>query len=180
MGNSCYNNRFNNIDFENIYDLKKECSFCGLDGYFMCTDVYDGDTITIQVPMIITPFSYVKDSKPEDLQNKTSLVQLTNNTNVRLFSVKIRIYGIDAYEVKLDKKKENPEKHKKKGLEGKKLMENLVLNKVIYARFMPENSKTDMYGRVLAEIFSDGKNVGDILLAEDLAVEYYGGTKTLN
>jgi len=36
---------------------------------------------------------------------------------------------------------------------------------------------TDKYGRVLGDIFCEKGNVAELLKKENLAVDYYGGTK---
>ena len=48
-----------------------------------------------------------------------------------------------------------------------------MLNKYIYI----ENIGVDKYGRILADLMIEGKNVSELLIQSRLAVKYNGGTK---
>ena len=53
-------------------------------------------------------------------------------------------------------------------IKAKEFVSNLLLNKEVIIT----TSKTDIYGRYLAEVVVDGKNVSDMLLENNLAVLY--------
>lgn len=145
-----------------ICDFKEACNFCGLEGYYQCIDVYDGDTITILMPLKMCVF---------DCSNKP----LTDD-KIKYYQVKIRVYGIDTYELRPRKNIENREEHKRKGYEARDLLREMILNKIVFVKF---SDNLDKYSRVIAEIFYDGKNISKILIENNLGKEYYGGTKTL-
>lgn len=103
---------------------------------------YDGDTVTFNI----------KDVHP-------------------LFGEKIsvRVYGIDAPEIKT----KNP-CEKEKGRAAKNLVTNLLKNA---KRVDLENVKRDKYFRILADIKFDQKSLAEILLKNNLATPYFGDTK---
>ena len=83
-------------------------------------------------------------------------------------NIRFRLYGIDTMET-------NDKDLAKRdlGLKAKLLVNDLVLGKEVTLK----SYKTDKYGRWLAEIFVDGVSVNSKLIAEGLAVEYFGGAK---
>jgi len=85
-----------------------------------------------------------------------------------LYKFSVRINGIDCPEIK---GKDADEKQCAKI--AKQHVSDLILNK----RVELQNVGTEKYGRVLADVFIDGRNVGEILVNERLALVYNGGTK---
>lgn len=81
----------------------------------------------------------------------------------------IRVYGIDTPEMrgKCDQEKQLARMAKQRAVE--------ILRgaKVVELR----NMRRDKYFRILADVYADGNNLGDQLIAAGLAVPYYGKTK---
>jgi micrococcal nuclease len=83
--------------------------------------------------------------------------------------VSVRIRGIDTAEVKGKAPCE-----KDAARVARNLVESLTKNaKVVHL----ENIERDKYFRVLADVVADGKSIKDILIKNQLAVNYEGGTK---
>lgn len=89
-----------------------------------------------------------------------------------MYRTSVRINGIDCAEIKGKSPQE-----KQCALRAKHRVEELVLNKVVQLK----NCKTEKYGRLLADVFflHDGilVSLAQVLLDENLAVVYDGGTK---
>lgn len=83
--------------------------------------------------------------------------------------VRIRLYGIDAPEVKSKDISE-----RQLANEATKKLTELIEGKVVTVK---THKSSDKYGRYLAEIICDGININKLLLTEGLAKEYYGGKK---
>ena len=83
--------------------------------------------------------------------------------------VSVRILGIDAPEIK---GKNNCEKDKARI--AQRLVENLLKNA---KRIELQNVQKDKYFRILADVVADGKNIKDIVIKNNLAYEYSGGSK---
>lgn len=89
-----------------------------------------------------------------------------------LAPIKIRIRGIDTPELRTDCLVE-----KDKAKAARQLLRNMVSGKSVTYTV----SQWDKYGgRVVADVFVDGKNVADVLIANGLAVRYNGEKKTHN
>lgn len=101
--------------------------------------VYDGDTITVGAP-------FAND----------------------IYSVNIRINGIDSPEIKSSDKNE-----KKHAEEARDFLSKLLLNKIVKVHFI----KSEKYGRELAEIYYKGKSISELMISKKLAVPYFGGKK---
>lgn len=89
---------------------------------------------------------------------------------------KIRLYGIDAPEMKPLLSNKNRNIIIRKAEKTKARLEELVLNKCVYVHCMD----FDKYGRILANItleHNNKKTINDILVEENLAVPYFGDTK---
>ena len=80
----------------------------------------------------------------------------------------VRLRGIDSPEMRTKCASE-----KECALLAKQAMADQVLDQLVTL----ENVSYDKYGRVLANVFANGVNVADALLAQNLAVPYGGGTK---
>lgn len=83
--------------------------------------------------------------------------------------ISVRVSGIDAPEVK---GKQPCEK------EASRIARNLVENILKNAKRIDlTNVEKDKYFRILADVKVDGRDLKEILLKNDLAYEYHGGTK---
>jgi len=90
---------------------------------------------------------------------------------------RVRLYGIDTWESRTRDLEE-----KKKGLAAKARLKELIYNKPIVIK--THKKQKGKYGRILGEIFIEGKgfdeiNVNDLLFEEGHACKYYGGNKEL-
>lgn len=84
-------------------------------------------------------------------------------------NIGVRILGIDTPEKNGSKPCE-----KERARDAQRLVENLMKNaKSIELR----NVDRDKYFRVLAEVWADGKSIGDLLIKNNLAYAYDGGRK---
>ncbi len=84
-------------------------------------------------------------------------------------NISVRVFGIDAPEIK-----GNHPCEKEASRNAKKLVENLMKNA---RRIDLKNVEKDKYFRILANVYFDGKNLKEILIKNNLAYEYDGGTK---
>lgn len=81
----------------------------------------------------------------------------------------IRINGIDTPEIRGKCKKE-----KQLALKAKQATVKALRNaKIIELK----NMKRDKYFRILADVYTDNKDIGQLLIDNNLAVKYDGGTK---
>jgi len=98
----------------------------------------------------------------------TLRVNIDLGLGVWAFNQAIRVYGIDAYELKTAKGKLARDRVSALIPAGTKIVINTI-----------KDSK-EKYGRYLAKIIiPDGRNLATILVYEELAVAYFGGTKTI-
>lgn len=112
------------------------------------TSVYDGDTLTIQVP-------YAPDVFGKDLS--------------------VRIIGIDTPEMRSGcETKEQRDHEKALAIKARdQVVEMLAIGK----RVTLTELDRDKYFRLLAVVKIDGVSVGDALIGSGLAVPYFGATK---
>jgi endonuclease YncB( thermonuclease family) len=85
-----------------------------------------------------------------------------------LYRWSVRIKGIDCPEMKTHNKNE-----KKVAEIAQSKLSEIILNK----RVKLENVSNDKYGRVLADVYYRKLNIGEFMLKNRLAVEYFGKTK---
>jgi micrococcal nuclease len=87
----------------------------------------------------------------------------------------IRLYGYDSPEIRVSRKIKGEERAqlKKKGLDAKNRLSELILNKnvIIHCK------KFDKYGRILGIIKLDDEVINDIMVNEGYGYEYYGKSK---
>lgn len=77
-----------------------------------------------------------------------------------------RLYGFNSAEIK----SKDPEE-KEKAIAARDFLKDLVLDKIIYAKFYPE----DKYGRLLAELYTDEKTcVNSLMVQNGHGAEYFG------
>lgn len=90
-------------------------------------------------------------------------------TDDTMYRFSVRLNGIDSPEIK---GKTNAEKELAK--KSRDMLHELIYNKVVSL----EDVKTEKYGRLLANVFYNGKCVNTWMLDNGLAIPYDGGTKT--
>ncbi len=153
-----------NFDFKVVKKFNLE----GVIGDFYVKSVYDGDTITVYIPMKISIYSNMSYDfiDPINLNDKT----------ICNYEIKLRLFGIDTPELKPSKTLPNREEHIKKAIKAKEFLENLILNKVVRIEFL----SNDKYGRPLGIIYIKDININELMIEEGFAKEYDGGTKDSN
>lgn len=148
-------------------------------------DIYDGDTITVQVNL---KHLYMKYSPPE-------CKKYFNELPYAPFNIKVRMSGYNCAEMRPPKK--NPdgtsisdelrENIKEKAKESKRFLSDLILNKDVWCHFLDfgegvliQKKIDDPYGREVADIYTldeDGKKntyVNVKMLEKGYAKEYNG------
>lgn len=84
--------------------------------------------------------------------------------------ISVRVHGIDTPEVKTKNKCEK---------EAGRIARNLVASTLKNAKKVElHNVQRDKYFRILADVMVDGRSLADILLKNNLAYAYDGGTKS--
>lgn len=178
----CFKPQIPNED--TIYNIEKfqykKFNLDNLKGKYYVKSVYDGDTVTILIPMSISQFQF------NDLDNETGIkdneleINLITDSNpnkkISFYEIRIRIYGIDTPEMKPSKNLLNRDEHIKKAHQAKDYLSNMILNKIIYCEFM----QNDKYGRPLAKLYYQNKNISNIMIENGFAKSYDGGTKDTN
>jgi len=96
--------------------------------------------------------------------------------NNNIYKFHIRLYGVDC-----------PELNTVEGKLAKQYVSNRILNRIVdidvltntrvYDRSKKGRIVKGKYGRLLAKIYIDNKLLSNELIHQNLAVEYYGGTK---
>jgi len=84
--------------------------------------------------------------------------------------ISIRVNGIDTPELRTKSSKE------KQSARTAKRLVNSLLKKAKEIEL--KNIQRGKYFRIVADVYYDGKNLADILMKNNLAVPYGGGTKT--
>lgn len=87
-------------------------------------------------------------------------------------NISVRVAGIDTPEKNGKKPCE-----KERAAEAQRLVQNLLTNATLIEL---RNVGRDKYFRVLAEVWADGKSIGDLLIEKDLAYPYAGGQKPVS
>jgi len=99
------------------------------------TEVYDGDTITVDIDL---------------------------GFGIKITNQKIRLFGINAPELK--------GKTKSEGIKSRDKLTELILNKQVKIETVKD--KKEKYGRLLGKIWIEDTMVNDVLLKEGFAVSY--------
>jgi micrococcal nuclease len=99
------------------------------------TDVYDGDTITVDIDL---------------------------GFGIKITNQKIRLFGINAPELK--------GKTKAEGIKSRDKLTKLILNKQVKIETIKD--KKEKYGRLLGKIWIEDTMVNDVLLKEGFAISY--------
>ncbi|KHD87556.1 MAG: nuclease [Bdellovibrio sp. ArHS] len=114
-----------------------------------------------------TTFRCVKVLKNYD--GDTLTVNIPNVPALIGKNISVRVLGIDTPEVKTKNRCEK---------EAGKIARNLVANTLKNAKTVElHNVQRDKYFRILADVIVDGRSLKDILLKNNLAYSYDGGTK---
>jgi micrococcal nuclease len=87
-------------------------------------------------------------------------------------SIRVRLYGIDAAEVRSS----NAE-IKESGLKAKEFVKNWFDRRGYNILIQTKRDKTEKYGRILAEVYSGLDNLNNDLITEGLAKPYFGVKK---
>ena len=95
-----------------------------------------------------------------------AVFSLPNSSTI--YKYKLRLAHIDTPELRSKNTKEV-----KKANEAKKVVEDMILNKIVYLELEGE----DKYGRILANIFINNLNLNQYLIDNKYAYRYEGGTK---
>lgn len=143
-------------------------------GNFLVDTVYDGDTITLIVPINMQIYNM---ESPTTLTLKST--NLNDTTNIKLNKIKVRLFGIDTPELKPSKNLADREQHIIKAKEARDFLSDMILNKVIKVQFL----QNDKYGRPLTKLFTIGENqneicINDLMVSKGYAKKYDGGTKS--
>jgi micrococcal nuclease len=138
----------------------------------------------ISMPSVITSSSIPKDVHVGNLPSYTPKVKnpfvikvydgdtitvagrIAGEQTIYKFSVRLR--GIDCPEMKTKNESE-----KYIAIKARDFVADLCLNKYVKL----ENCSNDKYGRLLADVIVNGKNISTLLIENKLAVAYDGGTK---
>jgi len=89
-----------------------------------------------------------------------------------LYKKRVRLFGIDTPESRTRDKVE-----KKYGLLSKKFLQEQLkkAKKVVIKTY--KGDETGKFGRILGDVFIDGKSVNSLMCSKGHAVEYYGQSK---
>ena len=118
-----------------------------------------------------TDFSYRVKSVTKVVDGDTIDVILDMGFDI-LYKQRVRLFGIDTPESRTRDKVE-----KKYGLLSKKfLQENIKKAKKVSIRTY-KGDETGKFGRILGDVFLDGKSVNSLMCTKGHAVEYYGQSK---
>ncbi len=159
----------NYIDVQKL-SYEQKFNLVGIKGNFFVKSVYDGDTITLQLPINLSVYNYIS-------QDKINLKSINNPENKpSLYDIRIRLLGIDTPEMKPSKNLPNREEHIKKAINAKEFLSSLILNKIITVEF----KENDKYGRPLGIIFINDTNINNLMIEKGHAKAYDGGTKDTN
>ena len=142
----------------------------GITGDFYVESVYDGDTITILVPIKTHIYNMT-------LSNQIDVMSDSNSSNtVYLHKIRVRLLGIDTPEMKPPKNMPNREAHIEKANAAKEFLSNMILNKIVKVEFL----SNDKYGRPLCKIYLISQCINDLMVEKGFAKKYDGGTKDID
>ena len=120
-----------------------------------------------------TDFSYRIDKVIKVVDGDTIDVMIDLGFDIK-YKSRVRLFGIDTPESRTRDLTE-----KKYGLLSKKYLQSALANgskKIIKTH---KDQETGKFGRILGEIFVDGKNINMEMCKKGHAVEYYGQNKQL-
>ena len=91
-----------------------------------------------------------------------------------MYKSRVRLFGIDTPESRTSDKTE-----KKYGLMSKKFLQDALKNATKISIKTYKGEETGKFGRILGDVFCDGKSVNMALCKAGHAVQYYGQNKSL-
>jgi endonuclease YncB( thermonuclease family) len=145
------NNYHENDLIENDFSELKKFTFGGIITKCKIVDIYDGDTVTIV-------FYY------NDIPIKDSF----------------RMYGYDSPEMKPSKTLTNRDLHINAAKKCKKILEDMILNKILWVKFLEE----EKYGRLMGYLYfkepinDNIESINDYMIKNGLGKSYLGGQKS--
>jgi micrococcal nuclease len=83
--------------------------------------------------------------------------------------IEVRCYGYDTPEIK-----NKDIIQKEKAIQAREFLKGLIVNS---SRIELKNMQRDKYFRILAELYIDNISVADLMIKNNLACAYFGGTK---
>ena len=118
-----------------------------------------------------TDFSYRVKRVTKVVDGDTIDVILDMGFNI-LFAQRVRLFGIDTPESRTRDKVE-----KKYGLLSKKFLQEQIKKSKRVTIKTYKGDETGKFGRILGDVFLDGKSVNSLMCTKGHAVEYYGQSK---
>lgn len=148
---------------------KKKFNLDNIKGDFYVESVYDGDTITILVPVKTHIYNMVSLEQIDELSDN-------NKSNIVYFNtVRLRLIGIDTPEMKPPKDMVGRDEHIKKAKAAKDFLSGQILGQIIHVEFL----ENDKYGRPLAKIYKNNICLNDLMVEKGFAKKYDGDTKDI-
>lgn len=139
-------------------------------GYYYVDSVYDGDTITVLIPIKLHIYNMISNSQIDESSDSNK------SNSIYLNKVKLRLMGIDTPEMKLSKDTVSRDELIKKAEEAKEFLSNMILGKIIKIDIL----SNDKYGRPLANLYLNDKCLNKLMVEKGFAKNYNGGTKDTN
>ena len=118
-----------------------------------------------------TDFSYRVDKVTKIVDGDTIDVMLDLGFDIK-YKSRVRLFGIDTPESRTRDKVE-----KKYGLLSKKFLQEQIKKSKKVTIKTYKGDETGKVGRILGDVFIDGKSVNTLMCQKGHAVEYYGQSK---
>ena len=118
-----------------------------------------------------TDFSYRVDKVTKIVDGDTIDVMLDLGFDIK-YKSRVRLFGIDTTESRTRDKVE-----KKYGLLSKKFLQEQIKKSKKVTIKTYKGDETGKFGRILGDVFIDGKSVNTLMCQKGHAVEYYGQSK---
>ena len=120
-----------------------------------------------------TDFSYRVNKVIKVVDGDTIDVMLDLGFDI-MYKSRVRLFGIDTPESRTSDKTE-----KKYGLMSKKFLQDELKSASKLSIKTYKGEETGKFGRILGDVFVDGKSVNMKMVKEGHAVQYYGQNKSL-
>ena len=120
-----------------------------------------------------TDFSYRVDKVTKIVDGDTIDVMLDLGFDIK-YKSRVRLFGIDTPESRTRDKVE-----KKYGLLSKKFLQEQIKKSKKVTIKTYKGDETGKFGRILGDVFLDGKSVNSLMCTKGHAVEYYGQSKMM-
>ena len=120
-----------------------------------------------------TDFSYRVNKVIKIIDGDTIDVMLDLGFDI-MYKSRVRLFGIDTPESRTSDKTE-----KKYGLMSKKFLQDELKSASKLSIKTYKGEETGKFGRILGDVFVDGKSVNMKMVKEGHAVQYYGQNKSL-